>query len=203
MRAARTLVRAAFTLVYFYMEYGDFKLGDVLEFWFEELEPKDWFSGGEALDQKIKERFDGVHAAVAAGEYWKFRTTPDSFLAEVIVLDQFSRNMFRDTPEAFSYDGQALALAQQAIAAGLDTKLAPEERQFLYMPFMHSESKMIHVDALRLFESLGKEENLKFEKIHKDIIDQFGRYPHRNKVLGRETTPEEIKYLTNNQESFF
>lgn len=185
------------------MEHRDFKLGDILEFWFEELDPADWFSGGAELDQKICERFGAVHTAVAAGEYWKFRTTPDSFLAEVIVLDQFSRNMFRDTPTAFTYDGQALVLAQQAIAAGLDTKLVPEERQFLYMPFMHSESREIHVDALRLFESLGNEESTKFEKIHKDIIDQFGRYPHRNKVLGRETTPEEITYLTNNQEIFF
>lgn len=185
------------------MKHGDFKLGDVLEFWFEELQPKDWFSGEEEIDIKIKERFASVHTAVAAGEYWKYRTTPDSFLAEIIVLDQFSRNMFRDTPQAFAYDGQALTLAQQAIVAGLDTKLEPEERQFLYMPFMHSESKKVHVDALNLFESLDIEGNLKFEKIHKDIIDRFGRYPHRNKVLQRETTPEEIEYLTNNQESFF
>lgn len=185
------------------MENNELKLGDVMEFWFEELSPKDWFAGGAELDQKIKDRFTDVHASVAAGEYWKYRTTPDSYLAEVIVLDQFSRNMFRGSSEAFAYDAQALTIAQQAIAAGLDTKLPVEERQFLYMPFMHSESKHIHIDALRLFESLGREENLKFEIIHKDIIDQFGRYPHRNEVLGRESTSAEIEYLANNQESFF
>lgn len=174
-----------------------------MEFWFEELSPADWFKGGAELDQKIRDRFLDVHESVAAGEYWKYRSTPDSYLAEVIVLDQFSRNIFRDSAQAFAYDAQALAIAQQAVAAGLDTKLKPEERQFLYMPFMHSESKHIHTDSLNLFESLGNENNLKYEQIHKSIIDQFGRYPHRNKVLGRESTPEEITYLAENQESFF
>lgn len=185
------------------MQNNELKLGDVLEFWFEELGSDDWFSGGEQIDEKIKERFEGVHKAVAAGEYWKFRVTPDSYLAEVIVLDQFSRNLFRATPQAFTYDGQALTLAQQAIAAGFDTELPVQERMFLYMPFMHSESKLIHEQAVPLFESLGLEENIKFEKIHKDIVDQFGRYPHRNKTLGRESTPEEIEYLEQNNEAFF
>lgn len=179
------------------------ELGDVLEFWFEELTSKDWYSGAPKIDEKIKERFSGMHASVAAGEYWKHRVTPDAYLAEVIVLDQFSRNMFRDTPRAFLYDAMALTLAQEAIAKGFDTELKQEERQFIYMPFMHSESRVIHESALVLFESLGNEESLKYEKIHKEIIDRFGRYPHRNEQLGRESTDEEIKYLSNTNESFF
>ena len=185
------------------MENSELKLGGVLDFWFGELSEKDWFSGSEALDATIIERFAEVHQAVAAGEYWMYRTTGESMLAEVIVLDQFSRQLFRGSAQAFAYDGLALALAQQAIATGHDTDLTDEETMFLYMPFMHSESKEIHSEALVLFESLGMEEALKYEKIHKDIIDQFGRYPHRNKVLGRTSTPEEIEYLANNQEDFF
>lgn len=185
------------------METNELQLGEVLEFWFGELTKEDWFSGGEEIDTKIRERFAEIHQAVAANEYWKYRTSPESFLAEVIVLDQFSRNMFRNEARAYAYDGQALALAQQAIAAGYDQELPPEQRAFLYLPFMHSESPVIHLEALRLFESLGNEEHLKFEKIHKDIIDRFGRYPHRNGVLGRPSTEEEKEYLASNDEAFF
>mgnify|MGYP000848083764 CR=1 FL=1 len=185
------------------MKYEQLKLGEVLRFWFEELTPEQWFAGGEELDQRIKERFSDIHAQVAAGEFWQYRTEPHSYLAEVIVLDQFSRQMFRGSAHAFAYDHMALALSQHAIAAGFDQKLDQAERQFLYMPFMHSESKLIHAAAVSLFESLGEPEVLKYEHIHKDIIDQFGRYPHRNETLGRESTAEETDYLTNNQEAFF
>jgi uncharacterized protein (DUF924 family) len=185
------------------MKTNELQLGEVLEFWFEELTKKEWFGGGPELDELICKRFASVHAAVAAGEYWKYRSTPESFLAEVIVLDQFSRNMFRDTPEMFAYDPMALTLAQQAILAGYDTELPPEQRAFLYLPFMHSESPLMHIEAMRLFEALGSDEHLKYEKIHKDIIDRFGRYPHRNETLGRKSTAEEKEYLANNDESFF
>ncbi len=179
------------------------KLGEVLRFWFEELTPEQWFAGGEELDAKIKERFSDIHTQVAAGEFWEYRTDAHAYLAEVIALDQFSRQMFRGSAEAFAYDGMALTLAQHAIAAGFDQQLDQSERQFLYMPFMHSESKQIHAAAVPLFESLGEPEVIKYEHIHKDIIDQFGRYPHRNQMLGRESTAEETDYLANNQESFF
>jgi uncharacterized protein (DUF924 family) len=185
------------------MKTNELQLGEVLEFWFGELTKEEWFGGGVALDARIRERFTDMHTAVAAGEYWKYRTSPESFLAEVIVLDQFSRNMFRNTPEAFAYDRMALTLAQQAIMASYDQELPPDQRTFLYLPFMHSESSLIHVEAVRLFESLGSEKHLKFEKIHKDIIDRFGRYPHRNEVLGRASTEEEKTYLANTHESFF
>lgn len=174
-----------------------------MRFWFEELTHEQRFSGDAEIDAMIADRYSDIHAQVAAGEYWKYRTDVYSYLAEVIVLDQFSRQLFRESGEAFAYDGMALTIAQQAIAAGLDKQLDPPERMFLYMPFMHSESKLIHEQAVPLFELLGIEEALKYEHIHKDIIDQFGRYPHRNERLGRETAKAEEEYLATNHESFF
>jgi len=185
------------------MKYEDIALKKVLQFWFEELGQKEWFAGGSELDEKIVDRFSDIHKLVVAGEYWKHRTNGQSLLAEVIVLDQFSRNMFRSSATAFAQDPMALALSQQAIASGYDTDMTKDEKMFLYMPFMHSESKVIHEAGLPLFESLENEETFKFAKVHKDIIDRFGRYPHRNEQLGRESTQEEKEYLENNQESFF
>lgn len=176
---------------------------DVINFWFAETEAKNWFMGGEEFDEVIKERFVDVHEAVRQNECDGWRATPEGSLAEVIVLDQFSRNMFRGSAEAFTYDGQALALAQVAVAKDFHSKLTPVQRQFLYMPYMHSESKHVHETALQLFTELGNEENLTYEKIHKEIVDRFGRYPHRNQQLGRTSTPEEVAYLESEQEAFF
>jgi hypothetical protein len=128
-------------------------------------------------------------------ELWTWRATAEGRLAEIIVLDQFSRNLYRDHAESFAQDALALALAQEAIQLNLDQQLSPEQRSFLYMPFMHSESKIIHIQALQLFEELGNPLNLDFEKKHKVIIDRFGRYPHRNQILGRSSTAEEIEFL--------
>jgi len=178
-------------------------LEGVIEYWFGELTPEDWFSGAKEVDKEIIRRFGELHGKVAANEFWKYRVQPLSLLAEVLVLDQFSRQLYRGSGQAYVYDGQALALAQQAIAGGFDNDFSQVQKQFLYMPFMHSESKVIHVEAMPLFESLGDKESLKFEKIHKDIIDRFGRYPHRNERLGRASTKEELEYLAENQEAFF
>ena len=117
-------------------------------------------------------------------------------LAEIIVLDQLSRNLYRNSSLAFAQDSLALALAQEAITLKLDAALPPIQRSFLYMPFMHSESKLIHQYALKLFEDLGNPINLDFEQRHKEIIDRFGRYPHRNQVLGRNSSQEELDFLT-------
>ncbi len=185
------------------MKMTETALEEVLTFWFEELTPEDWFKGGEELDARIRERFSTLHAQVVANEFWRFRVDARLLLAEVLVLDQFSRQIYRDTAAAFAYDGQALALAQQAIALGFEAEYSAVEKQFLYLPFMHSESPAIHEDALLFFKALGDEESLKFEHIHKDIIDQFGRYPHRNEALGRTNTPAEAEYLANNHEAFF
>lgn len=175
----------------------------VLDFWFEECTENDRFNGGERVDLLITERFYDLHTKVAAGELWQWRATPEGSLAEIIVLDQFSRNLYRGKPEAFVFDGQALMLAQVAIEKGFDTELSDQERLFIYMPFMHSESRVIHKEAISLFTTLGNEGSLKYEHIHKEIIDQFGRYPHRNKQLGRQNTPEEEAYLHDTEYSFF
>jgi uncharacterized protein (DUF924 family) len=168
----------------------------VLQFWFEELTPDDWFRRDPSLDRKIVERFGPTLHAAARCELFQWRGSAHGRLAEVLVLDQFSRNIHRDTAAAFANDTLALALAQEAIARGCDLELPVPQRVFLYLPWMHSESALLHEQALRLFATPGMEMNLEFERKHKVIIDRFGRYPHRNDVLGRRSTPEEIEFLT-------
>lgn len=175
---------------------------DVLKFWFVDHGQDDWFGAKPEFDALIAADFAETHAAVARGEAWHWRTTPEGRLAEIIVLDQFSRNLFRADPRAFTGDVVALVLAQEAIHAGADRELPAARRAFLYMPFMHSESRVIHVDAERLFRQPGLERNYEFELKHKAIIDRFGRYPHRNAILGRRSTPEELAFLEQPDSSF-
>lgn len=167
----------------------------ILEFWFNEISPAQWWKKDAEFDRLIAARFGAVHAQAARGELFGWRGTPGGRLAEVIVLDQFSRNLFRDSARAFACDGMALVLAQEAIGAGADRALRPIERSFLYMPFMHSESLSIHEVAVALFTQNSLPDNLDFELRHKAIIARFGRYPHRNAALGRESTPEELEFL--------
>ncbi len=174
----------------------------VLNFWFEEIEPKQHWVNDLAFDQLIAERFGELHHQAILGELFEWRLTPGGRLAEIIILDQFSRNMFRDTPRSFSYDVHALVLAQEAVALGLDAELPTEQRTFLYMPYMHSESLLIHEEAVKLFARNGVKENLDFEYRHKVIIESFGRYPHRNAILGRESSPEEVAFLNEPGSSF-
>ncbi|WP_180078535.1 DUF924 family protein [Acinetobacter sp. YH12251] len=175
---------------------------DILEFWFNPENQPNWFAKSNNFDVLIEKKFKDIHQAASQAELWQWRTTAEGRLAEIIVLDQFSRNLFRDSGLAFAQDALALALAQEAIAQGLDLQLSLEQRSFLYMPFMHSESTKIHQSALKLFEQLGNPINLEFEKKHKVIIDRFGRYPHRNAVLGRTSTAEELEFLTQPNSSF-
>ncbi|MDA0130048.1 DUF924 domain-containing protein [Vibrio sp. MarTm2] len=174
----------------------------VLKFWFEELEPKDWFMSNDEVDQMITDRFEPLLKSAAQSELYPWRATAAGRLAEILVLDQFSRNVYRNTPQAFSQDPLALALAQEAIELKLDDELSTTEKSFLYMPFMHSESKIIHQKAVELFSQVGLENNYDFEIKHKVIIDKFGRYPHRNAILGRESTAEEIEFLNQPNSSF-
>ncbi len=167
----------------------------VIDFWFSELEPKMWWIKDSEFDANIERRFGRVHRQAMDGELYEWRKSPLGALAEVLVLDQFSRNIFRDKPEAFACDSQALVLAQVAVENQFDEELSVVERSFLYMPYMHSESKLIHEQAIILFTKLGNKDNLRFEQRHKEIVDRFGRYPHRNKILGRESTEEEIEFL--------
>jgi uncharacterized protein (DUF924 family) len=175
---------------------------DVIDFWFGELRPADWWKKDTNLDRLIKHRFLDVHAAASRCELYPWRARPHGRLAEIIVLDQFSRNISRGTARAFQYDSQALCLAQEAIAAHAPADLDAQQKAFLYMPFMHSESPKIHEWALELFGEPGLEWQLEFELKHKVIIDRFGRYPHRNETLGRQSTPEELRFLQESGSSF-
>lgn len=168
---------------------------DILSFWFEEIEPKSWWSVDASFDELIRGRFLGLMRQAAAGELYGWRMTARGRLAEIIVLDQFSRNVYRGTPQAFAQDAMALVLAQEAVAAGALTSLEPTERSFLLLPYMHSESRKIHVVAEALYKEHAAAENYDFELRHKAIIDRFGRYPHRNEILGRDSTPEEVAFL--------
>lgn len=167
----------------------------ILHFWFEELTPKDWWAKDPKLDALIAQRFGGLLARAAKCELFAWRASPRGRLAEVIVLDQFSRNIHRDTPAAFACDPLALALAQEAVARGDDQALPPVQRAFLYLPFMHSESPEIQRISVALYEQNGLEDNLDFARRHQAIIERFGRYPHRNEILGRASTAEEIAFL--------
>ena len=175
---------------------------EIIDFWFEELEPAQWWIKDDALDQHIQTRFGATHIAATLGELEPWREIADGRLAEIIVLDQFSRNIYRDTPLAFAYDLTALVLAQEAVHVGADQHVDFEKRSFIYMPFMHSESATVHETAVELFGQPGAEFNYEFELKHKAIIDRFGRYPHRNAILGRESTPEEIEFLRQPGSSF-
>ena len=173
-----------------------------MHFWFRESQPEQWFKVDSAFDALIDTRFRGVHAQACRCELWAWRQTPAGRLAEIIVLDQFSRNLFRGTPAAFASDSQALTLAQEAVACGADQELEPAQRAFLYMPYMHSESRTVQVEAERLFRENGRPSNYAFALRHKAIIDRFGRYPHRNAILGRASTDEELAFLKQPGSSF-
>ena len=175
---------------------------DVLHFWFVELQPKDWWKSDKALDAVIAGRFGKTLELAAHGGLATWRQSAGGRLAEVIVLDQFSRNIHRGTAAAFANDALALSLAQDAVAAGIDRELPVEQRRFLYMPYMHSESPSVHEQAMTLFATPGLEQSLGFERRHKAVIDRFGRYPHRNAVLGRESTPAEIEFMKQPGSSF-
>lgn len=175
---------------------------DVLHFWFEELGNAQRFAKDSAIDAAIGQRFGATLQAAMAGELWDWRRSGDGRLAEIVVLDQFSRNIYRDTPAAWAQDAQALTLAQELVASGADRALPPAQRAFAYMPYMHSESLAIHAQALMLFSQPGLENALAFEHKHRAILERFGRYPHRNQVLGRHSTPEEIVFLNQPGSSF-
>lgn len=175
---------------------------DILSFWFVEHGEPDWFGCKPEFDAALTARFAETHAGVARGEAAWWRATPSGRLAEVIVLDQLSRQLHRKRPEAFASDAMALRLAQDAVAVGDDMRVEPRRRMFFYMPYMHSEDLAVHEEAIRLFTALGDAETLKFEIMHRDCIARFGRYPRRNAALGRISTPEEIEYINSGDGMF-
>ena len=168
---------------------------DVIQFWFEETPPRQRFAKDPEFDALIRARFLDTHTRASQGLLYSWRDHPLDALAEIIVLDQFSRNLFRDTPRAFAYDTLALVLAQEAVRRKFDRDLDPVMKSFFYLPFMHSEASDIHEISLFLFDHPGLEDNYNYALRHKAIIDRFGRYPHRNKILGRESTAAELEFL--------
>jgi uncharacterized protein (DUF924 family) len=176
-------------------------VGAVLRFWFEELSESQWFAKDAALDARIRERFLSTHEQVATDAAAGI-SGPRAALAAVVVLDQFSRNMFRRDPRAFASDAIARRISTQAIEQGFDAAMSQEERMFLYLPFEHSEDGRDQARSLELTQSLGNESWTRFARMHKEIIDRFGRFPHRNAVINRTSTAAEIEFLNSSGESF-
>jgi uncharacterized protein (DUF924 family) len=164
---------------------------DVLRFWFG-LDPKQWWKTNPELDHRIREQFLKLWTEKRQLPVDSFLNDPLTALAAVLLFDQFPRNMFRDHADAYSTDHLALAIAKGAVDARLDEQLQPQERKFLYMPFQHSENLDDQNRALLLFTELGDDEQIKYAKHHRGIIERFGRFPHRNAILGRASRPDEI-----------
>jgi uncharacterized protein (DUF924 family) len=177
-------------------------VNEVLRFWFDETKPQQWFAKSEAFDAEVRRRFQALHEWVAAQPASSLLIGTRTALAAVVVLDQMSRNMFRGSPRAFAADAKALELADAAVAGGLDVGLTKNERLFLYLPFQHAESREVQARALALMVGLDDSELTRWAEMHKVIIDRFGRFPHRNAVLGRPSTPEEIAFLSEPDSSF-
>jgi uncharacterized protein (DUF924 family) len=170
-------------------------VGDVLLFWFEQTEPDQWFKKDPTFDASVRERFLGLHEMLVSRGHNGLLTDADTALASVIVLDQMSRNMFRDTPRAFAADPQALWVAEAAIDRGFDAGLTKDQRMFLYLPFQHSEDRQSQARSVQLVASLSDPELENWAQAHRAIVDRFGRFPHRNGILGRISTPEETEFL--------
>ncbi len=168
---------------------------EVSSFWFEELTRQDWFQKNDALDEATRKHFASTHLALARGDLEEWRTSPENRLAAVIVLDQFPRNMYRATPLAFSTDWLALREAKLAIAAGADLAVSADRRGFFYLPLEHSEILADQDRSVELFTLLGDSEYLDYAERHRAVIRRFGRFPHRNALLGRDSTAAELEYL--------
>lgn len=189
----------------------DFWLGPLDEHGFSDEEHRRrWFEKNATFDEALRERFGELHARASKGELGGWKQTPRGRLALVVLLDQLSRNLYRDTPAMYDNDSAALAIAREAIEAGDEAELAPQERYFLYMPFMHAEDPDAQARCVELFEStqaslpepLSGRFDPKWAVSHKAIVDRFGRFPHRNELLGRESTAEEKAFLETPGSSF-
>lgn len=174
---------------------------EVLDFWFKEIGTDRWFVKDASLDRLVRERFLPLYERIVSGQLQGFGTRR-AMLAAVIVLDQFPRNMFRDTSRAFAGDPMARHLARQAVEQRFDAGLAEEERLFLYLPFEHSEDREDQALSCELIGSIGNDSWTKYAQAHKEIIDRFGRFPHRNAVLGRTSTRAELELLKDPMGSF-
>ena len=174
---------------------------DVVEFW-KEAGPELWFRGGEAFDARCRERFLDLHMAASRGELADWVNNPEGALALILLLDQFPRNIFRGSAHAYATDPLALSTSRRAVELGHDRAFDPDLRSFFYMPYMHSESLLVHEEGVRLFTALGNQGTLDYELAHIDVLRRFGRYPRRNAALGRESTPEEVAYMASGEGMF-
>ena len=174
---------------------------EIIDFW-REAGPERWFSQDHAFDALCRERFLLTYEAAARGDLNEWELEPEGALAVVLLLDQFPRNMFRGTRRVYATDPAALMVADRAIERGHDKAVAPELRRFFYLPFMHSEDLGDQDRSVALNEDLGEAESIKWARHHRDIVGRFGRFPHRNAVLGRESTPEEQAFLASEEGAF-
>jgi uncharacterized protein (DUF924 family) len=173
---------------------------DVLTFWFEETQPAQWFQKNPEFDALVRTRFEPVYEDARAGKFEHWQSDADGALALCVIFDQFPRNMFRDTARSYATDDQALLVAKRAVHLGLDQVVVSVKRRFIYLPFEHSEKFADQKRSLELFTSLKKDDPISYEYAvrHYQVIERFGRFPHRNAILGRANTPEEDVYLSEN-----
>jgi uncharacterized protein (DUF924 family) len=178
--------------------------GDVIDYWFWELEPRLWFGGGEALDAEMRVRFRALVDAARGGDLDTWAASPRGRLALIILLDQLPRNIFRGAPQAYASDGKAQGLSTQGIEAGMDRRLALSERQFFYMPLVHAEDPGLQALSFAKFAELAREadEILGHAKAHAEVVERFGRFPARNDILGRVSSSEEDAFLASGQGRF-
>ena len=171
---------------------------DILDFWFKETQPQQWFQKNPEYDELVKSNFLETYEIARQGALDEWKNDADGVLCLCLLLDQFPRNMFRDTPQAFATDAQALLIAKYALSKGLDQVISPEKRRFVYLPFEHSENLSDQKKSLELFETMKSDDPLSYDYAvrHYEVIEKYGRFPHRNKILGRANTPEEEEYLS-------
>ncbi len=172
---------------------------EILDFWYSKEMQSRWFASTPALDAEIREKFGALWRAAKEGGLGGWKETPDGCLALVIVLDQLPLNMFRGTAESFTTEQSAVEITKHAIRRGFDRQLPSERLAFLYMPLMHSENLADQELSVNLFETAKLENNLRFAQHHRELIRRFGRFPHRNRILGRESRQEEIAYLASKE----
>ncbi len=175
---------------------------DVLSFWFETLAPAQWFKKDDGVDTEIRARFLGLHEQIASSPDDVLLAAADTALAAIVVLDQFPRNLFRNSARSFATDAKALRLADAAVARGIDQGLTRDQRLFIYLPFEHSEDLAMQERSVALIGALGNAELTRYAVAHQAIIERFGRFPHRNAVLGRASTAEELAFLQEPMSSF-
>ena len=167
----------------------------VLGFWFDQIGEQGWFDAGETLDAPIDQRFRDLHDRLADRRLQPRLDSAQEVLAAILVLDQFSRHLYRGSPQAYACDGRARELTRHLVGSGLDSTLTPSERLFAYMPLQHSEDRRDQADSVQLFEAIGNPQWTAFAVAHRNVIERFGRFPHRNHVLGRISTPEDLKAI--------